>query len=126
MDYTYVGSGTLTLYGCASFQTYYNILSLYSPGDILYIKRAAMNYGIMDAIGVKRVDVVGSSSNYIYTLVIQDTYNAFWNIGMSGFAPNPASPLVDFATAQALCIAYWTAKIETDLEYINCQLPYTG
>lgn len=125
MNFNYTGTGSINFYGCSSFTVNLTVFSPYVNGDILYVLSSAVKYGIMESVGVRKIEAI-KISPLTYILLLTDTYNAVWNMGLSGIAPNNNSPLVQFDVAKQICIDYWNNKINTDLEYATCQLPYLG
>ena len=70
---TYSASGKLSLFGCAKCSYVSNVLTLFETGDVVYIKKSAIQKGILESVFIKRVNIIDQNRwNY------QDKENRIW------------------------------------------------
>jgi len=91
MDYSYVASGRLFIFGCAEpNNATYTVETLFEVNDFAWIKKQA-NKGILERINIKKINFIN-----IIAYNYQDTFNRLW----------VESELTDLATAQDLVNSY--------------------
>lgn len=73
MDFNYIGTGGLTLSGCADFSITEKFFVTFGVGSIVYNCRKATQKGQLEKIAIKKVIINSTQETYI------DTFNAIWD-----------------------------------------------
>ena len=90
MDFTYVASGGVQIFGCADYSESYAWNYEFAVGSIVFSKPKALK-GVYEKIAIKKVKWIDD-----YTAFYTDTFNAHWN----------QDELVSYDTAKALVKHY--------------------
>lgn len=109
MNYTYEGSGGISIAGCAEHRKTLFLIFKYAPGSDLYICYKAAK-GVLEKIKIKKIIVGrGYRTRLIGTPLYQDTLNALFN----------EWDLCTESEAIALATAYYDKQLMLANELIN-------